>query len=287
MSNEGNQTFADVDAQGNIVSEQTGSLFDTVTDAVEPTPPKIFLYGVEGIGKSSWAASAQRCGLKPIIIPTEDGVKQIKCPKFPLAKSMQDVVNRLDALLNEEHPYDMVIIDTADWLERLIQKEACMQHGVSTLADVGYGKGYARAETLWEDFIWRFDKLIARKIGVVLLAHAGIQKIEDPDESSYDNYAPKLHTNSKGQGIMQTFCEWADCLLFCKYERHMAKEESGFGKERNVSTGLGRRMLYTTKHASFNAKNRFGLPSEIEMGDGKQADFGIFWRELWNSPVFK
>ena len=43
-------------------------------------PPRILLYGVEGIGKSTVGSQAP----KPIFIQTEDGLDEIACERFPL-----------------------------------------------------------------------------------------------------------------------------------------------------------------------------------------------------------
>lgn len=55
-----------------------------------PMPPRIMLYGVEGIGKSTFAAEAP----KPIFVQTEDGLAQIDCDKFPLATTFEEVQQR-------------------------------------------------------------------------------------------------------------------------------------------------------------------------------------------------
>lgn len=44
-------------------------------------PRRVLLYGTHGVGKSSFGARAER----PIFIPTEDGLNEIDCEKFPLA----------------------------------------------------------------------------------------------------------------------------------------------------------------------------------------------------------
>ncbi len=273
---------------GNGTFEQQGtlSMLDNVVYDVEKSPPKAFVYGVHGIGKSSWLASAARYGHNPILMLTEDGAKQLQCAKTPVCKTMQEAMGYLKALLNDKHEFTMLGVDTLDWLEKLIWNEACLHFGCKDLSNIDYGKGYGYARGLWQDFIEIFDDLISkRRMMVVLMAHAAIQKIETP-EKTYDCFTPKLHTNSKGVGIGEELCEWADILMFARYEEYINKDKEGFGKEVTRVTGLGRRMLYTNKGPSYNAKNRYSLPSEICMGEG-QADFGIFWNAFCNSPVFQ
>ena len=59
-------------------------------------PPRLFIYGTEGIGKSTLAASAPDA----IFIQTEDGLGEIDCHKFPLARTPEDVEH---ALVVEPH----------------------------------------------------------------------------------------------------------------------------------------------------------------------------------------
>ena len=75
---------------------------------------------------------------KPIFIPTEDGLDQIDCHSFPLAHSLADVQGALQALLQEEHNFETVVLDSADWLERLIWDSLCEQYGVSPRQGEGH-----------------------------------------------------------------------------------------------------------------------------------------------------
>ena len=284
-----NKTFEGAEQE----DAKANSRLNMISSEVERRAPRIFFYATEGIGKSSWAASAQGCGERPIFIPTEDGVRQIKCPKFPVAQTHQEVEANIDTLINEKHDFTMAVIDTIDWLERLIYNHICTKNNITSIKELSYGTGYTASMPIWESFIKKFDQLIDKGIAVVLLAHSCINKVEEPDGATYDHFAPKLHVNGKGKGIMKTFTEWADCLLFGNYEKFTTKDNEGFNRERVRVTGIGERMIYTTKQAAFNAKNRFSLPPQIPMGPKVQpgamgySDFGIFWNEFCNSPVFK
>lgn len=80
------------------------------------TPPRFVVYGTEGIGKSTLGSQLPA----PIFIQTEDGLSQIAADKFPQAQSYESVIEQLDALLNEEHEYQSVVVDSLDRLELLI-----------------------------------------------------------------------------------------------------------------------------------------------------------------------
>lgn len=52
------------------------------------SPPRILVYGTEGIGKSTLAARAP----KPVFVQTEDGLGAIDCDKFPLSSSFDETL---------------------------------------------------------------------------------------------------------------------------------------------------------------------------------------------------
>ena len=57
------------------------NLLETIQTGRQSKPPRVLLYGVEGIGKSTFGSEAP----KPIFIQTEDGLDEIDCDRFPLA----------------------------------------------------------------------------------------------------------------------------------------------------------------------------------------------------------
>ena len=60
------------------------TMMQHIQRGVRYKPPRFLIYGTEGIGKSTTAASAP----KPIFVQTEDGTDQIGCDSFPLAATL-------------------------------------------------------------------------------------------------------------------------------------------------------------------------------------------------------
>jgi len=171
------------------------SLMNQIHTGRRIMPPRILMYGTEGIGKSTTASQAP----KPIFIPTEDGLDQIDCASFPLAQRFDEVVSAISALYSEEHDYQSVVIDSLDWLERLIWDDVCREYGVKSIekADGGYAKGYTHALTQWREVLNGLDALRnERGMAVILLAHAKVEKFEDPESVAYDRYSPRLHKHA-------------------------------------------------------------------------------------------
>lgn len=227
------------------------------------SPPRLLIYGTEGIGKSTTAAAAPT----PIFIPTEDGLDQIECASFPLATRLADVESALRLLIQEKHDFETVVIDSADWLERLVWDVLCEQYGVTSIekVDGGYAKGYTHALTHWRKLLSDLNTLRnERGMCVILLAHAKVEKFEDPEFSAYDRYSPRLHKH-----VTALLTEWADAVLFATRKIITKTEDGGFGRERTIAAGLGKdggeRILRTVGSPACVAKNRFDLPAELPL----------------------
>lgn len=215
---------------------------------------------------SSWAANWP----SPVFIPTEDGLAHIDVPAFPLARSLSDVREAVLGLTseNEQHDFKTVVIDSADWLEKLIWDAVCVKAGKDHVSDIGYGKGYAESATIMQKILMSLNMCRNRGMHVVLIAHAAITRFESPEGESYDRYAPKLHRESAA--VLQ---EWADEVLFASYKVFTATKNEGFGRERAVGIGTGERIIRTTERPSHNAKNRLGLPDEMSLSFSEYEKF--------------
>lgn len=239
------------------------SMLSRIHRGKEPLPPRLVLYGTEGIGKSTFASQAPA----PIFIQTEDGLAEIDCDKFPLATRLEHVQTALTDLLSEEHDYQTVVIDSLDWLERLIWDELCRQYNVTSIdkVDGGYAKGYTHALTLWRQILDSLSRLRSeRGMVVVCIAHAKVEKFEDPEATAYDRYSPRLHKHA-----CALVCEWCDAVMFATRKIRVQSEDAGFNRKRGIAFGLGKdggeRVLRTIGGPSCVAKNRFSLPEELPL----------------------
>ena len=238
-------------------------MLDNIQSGRDAKPPRIMIYGCEGVGKSTFGASAPNA----IFIQTEDGLGEIDCRKFPLAQSMGDVMSTLTALRDEAHTFQTVIIDSLDWLERLIFDEVCREFGVRNIekADGGYGRGYTHALTHWRKVVAILNELRDRRgMMTILVAHAKVERFEDPENAAYDRYTPRLHKHAAS-----LLSEWVDAVLFANKKFRVTKENAGFSGERGIAAPIGadggERILRTVGSPACIAKNRFGLPSEIPL----------------------
>lgn len=223
----------------------------------DPTkPPRIVAGGPEGVGKSSWANSAPN----PIFIQCEDGLDAINVnAAFPLAISLQDVLDQLGVLITEEHDFKTVVIDTADWLEHLIHKAVAAAHKVESIDQIPYGKGYRPAADECRKVLEGLDLLRNQKrMIVIILAHVKIKRFDDPMTDAYDRYLLDMHDS-----LSSLLIEWCDVLAFIQHAVAIKTTESGFNQKRNRGVGSGERVLYLEGRPGFIAKNRYGLPASL------------------------
>jgi hypothetical protein len=143
----------------------------------------------------------------------------------------------------------------------------CYVSHVSTVekVDGGYGKGYTAALGYWRQIVDALDALrTKRHMAVILVAHAKVERFEDPESSAYDRYTPRLH---KLANALVT--EWSDAVLFATRKFRTESEDVGFGRERTIAVGVGKdggeRVIRTVGGPSCVAKNRYNLPYELPL----------------------
>lgn len=236
-------------------------------------PPRILIYAVHGIGKSTFGSLAP----SPVFLQTEDGLDTIDCPSFPLAKSFGDVMGYLEELATQDHEFKTLVIDSADWLEPLIWKAVCAERNVNSIEDIGYGKGYLMALDFWKQYISAVNYLRDEKdMMIIQTAHAEIKRFENPETDSYDRYNVKLHKRAS-----EILLEHSDIVFFANYYVGTKSEDAGF-KDRKRAIGSGERILYSTERPAATAKNRYGLPDQIPFDKD-----GNYWNVIANHvPYF-
>jgi hypothetical protein len=256
----------------------------SIITGIQPEPFRLLLHGVEGVGKSTFAAEAP----DPVFIQTEDGLAQIDVAKFPLAESFDSVIGNLNDLLNEEHSYQTVIIDSVDWLEKLAAQKALEEfrkkNSTITLADFDFGKGYAKLIPLFEAIIDRLNCLrLERRMNVILIAHTKMEKVADPTGASYDQYAPRL--DKRVNGIVK---EWSDIIGFATQTILKTEEKEKFGQTRIVAKATkmdgNDRVLHLESTPAIVAKSRYAdLPAKMPL-DG-ETFFTRLWEIIHPSPT--
>lgn len=229
---------------------------------------RTMVYGVHGVGKTTFAASAPA----PIIFCIEDGLGALPLEDAAeLTKAtFNEVMEHIRFLYEEEHPFQSLIVDSLDWLEPKVWAETCARgDGIVAWPDIehpGFGKGYVAAARVWREFFDGLNLLRTdRKMHIILIAHSQIKQLTPPDTEPYERYEPKLH--KQASALVQ---EWADMVLFCNYQVSIIKDQKGTNKKNTHARGVGsgRRIAYTSERPAWLAKQRFNLPDSVPLDIG-------------------
>lgn len=215
-------------------------------------PQKVVIYGSEGIGKSSLAARFP----DPLFIDTEGGTAHMDVRRIDKPQSWEELLGIVKEVAATKDVCKTLVLDTADWAEQLVTAYLCTKYKQNSIESFGYGKGYTYLGEEFARLLGAFDTVLASGVHVVITAHAKMRKFEQPDEmGAYDRWEMKL-----SKQVAPLLKEWCDLLLFCNYQTYVVTSDSNSKKAQG-----GKRVMYTSHHPAWDAKNRVQLPEVLEL----------------------
>lgn len=255
-------------------NEVSGGYLSQVMTKPQPRGSGFVVAGCPGVGKSSLAGNIPKGiamsddGEQTWSLLKQSGAVPESFAVLPPCKTWIDAEGQLLELAGEGHPYKCLVVDTIGGMERLCHEHVCREQFGGEWGEkgfTGYQRGYSIALPTWRDgFIARLDAIRSRGISVMLLCHTKITHFSNPEGADYDQYVPDLH--EKTWKIVE---KWADAVLFANFFSVTDKDKAD---RKAKAKGGQERILYTQNHPAYTAKNRFGFPPEIPMGDsGKEA----------------
>jgi len=208
---------------------------------------RVVIYGPEGIGKSTLASRFP----DPLFIDTEGSTSELDVARLPAPKTWNELGDEVIYVASHPKICKTLVIDTADWAERLCIAYICEKYNKPSIEAWNYGKGYVVLKEEFSKLIKILTSINEKGIHVVMTAHAMMRKFERPDESgAYDRWELKLE--KKTAPLVK---EWSTMLLFANYDIKVVKDENDRAKAHG-----GERVMYTAHHPCWDAKNRKGMP---------------------------
>ena len=110
----------------------------TITKGKIPSALKCVIYGPEGIGKSTFASRFP----DPLFIDTEGSKKHMNVDRLDAPSSWTLLMQEVQYVKSTPGLCRTLVIDTADWAERLCIQQICAQKNWGGIEDAGWGKGY-------------------------------------------------------------------------------------------------------------------------------------------------
>ena len=232
---------------------QKPPLMSIVKKTRTAAPVRVCMYGVPGIGKSTFAAAAP----SPVFLAAESGLTGIDAQALE-PTSWAHALELMERVATEPHGFKTFVIDTASWLEQeFVHKATCEKHKKKSMSDFEFGKGPFYALDEWKPMRQHLETMWSKRgMNIIVLAHAHTAKIKNPAGADYGIITMKLDVP-----IDAYLREWADAVLYCEYQTF---EVGGDSKRAKVISD-GARLVHTQHRGAFNAKNRYNLPELIPL----------------------
>ena len=100
----------------------------------------------------------------------------------------KQVLKQLDTAEGHSH-FKNIIVDTVDIAYDLCEKYICSQNGVSSIGDLGYGKGYALAKKEFDEALRKIPQM---GYGLVMISHSQDKTFKDENNNEYQQIVPTL-----------------------------------------------------------------------------------------------
>ena len=204
-----------------------------LTKGLRQEPQRIVIYGPEGIGKSTLASQLP----DPVFIDVEGSTSDLDVVRALSPSSWRALVDMVAEFARDHHNRQTLVIDTADWAEKLCIEHICASNNLTSLGGQDdFGKSYNLHGIEWCRFLDSLSRVAASGMHVCLLAHAGIRQARQPDvELGYDRWELKMERKTAAATK-----EWARTVLFLNYKTYVVKEK---GELRKRATGGQRRHV--------------------------------------------
>ena len=239
----------------------------------------IVVYGPSGIGKTSWASYFPEPGF--IIDSQEEGVldlieykqiKNISRNRIITASNWDELREGVDNA--PKMGIKTLIGDSLTGFEKLCFLAHCDKYFDGDWSKEGFfafQQGPKNsAKTDWPEFLDLLDHVRRTGINVVLIGHSQVKNHSNPSGADFDQYIPYLDKETWAQTH-----RWAQSVLFMGYDVVVQKTKGALKSKVNLEQSGGR-LLYADPCPAWNAKNRYGLESPIDLGESAKEGYDNF-----------
>lgn len=250
-------------------SAPTVRKFTFAPRVIRPACPRLLIYGVEGVGKTSIGASAP----EPLILMSKgergydtllsaNRVNQVPAEEVTDWKMLLDII---DSLITDPQGRKSIVFDVIGGFDRMAQEVVCRRDFGGDWSNprdgfmaFGGDRGLKLVAQEWLKVFSKLDQLVDKhNIMPIMLAHAKVIAFKNPLGSDYDRYEPDISKHAMSEAV-----KWSDAVLLFKFMTATKDGASKMAKAKGI--GGTDRVLYTEQCDAFTAKNRYGMPPELD-----------------------
>lgn len=233
------------------------------------------VFGPPGIGKTSWASAWPNtgfiCDRNEMSIIDLVRFKQADEPLFVEPVSSWGAVLEQLELIKRNRPCQTLVLESILGLERLSHIHHCEDAFDGDWSDKGFmsfNKGPKQsASRVWVPFLEQLEDIRNVGINVLLLGHSAQKTYQNPTGPDYDEF-----TCQCDKATWAETNKWADLIVFYRSEVDL----EGKQLKKKIRVGTEDRVLYLSPCAAWPAKNRFGLPPSIVVGESYKEAYQSF-----------
>lgn len=238
---------------------------------------RIIINAVEGWGKTTFGGNAPAPAI--LMARGETGFRTLReagrVPDSDAAEltSWNATLRMIESLVGSD--YKTVVLDALGGFERLCHEHVCARDFNNDWGEKGflaYGRGPDVSVSEWLLLLQRLDRLLDEGKSIVILSHAKPRTFKNPMGADFDRYTADCH--EKTWGVTH---KWADAVLFGTFLT-VALEKRG--STRAKGAGGTERVIYTERTDAYDAKNRYGMPAQIDVNDKPDEMFSNIWNYI-------
>lgn len=233
------------------------SLLDKATKGRVRRPYLIALYGVDGVGKTKFACDSGNT----VVVGTEEGAGRYAGTQVPKAKTYEDLYDTVQDLYSKKGAgFKGLVVDAMDGVEKLCEEKICRDNGTTAVEEIPYGKGVPMSHELFVRFVKLCESVREdHGLNVIFISHSHVKAMNDPTQpAAYDRHQLKLRDRNAAY-----LREIVEAVLFATYDTYVKTNKDGDKKGRGI--GGEKRVMFSSRTAAYDAKNRDGLPHKMDL----------------------